>query len=51
MWIVKNVNIFQMSMHVRLNGHEPEQTPGDSEGQRRLTHCSSPWGHKELGMI
>ena len=29
--------------HHRINGHEFEQTPGDSEGQG-----SSPWGHKEL---
>ena len=31
----------------RLNGHEFEQTPGDSEGQGSLASCS-PWGHKEL---
>ena len=31
----------------QLNGHEFEQTPGDSEGQGSLVHCS-PWGHKEL---
>ena len=35
--------------HHRLNGHEFEQTPGDSEGQRSLT-CYSPWGHKESDM-
>ena len=35
--------------HHRLNGHELEQTPGDSEGQRSLV-CCSPWGHKELDM-
>ena len=29
-----------------LNGHEFEQAPGDSEGQRGLV-CCSPWGHKE----
>ena len=29
------------------NGHESEQTPGDSERQRSLA-CCSPWGHKEL---
>ena len=28
-----------------LNGHEFEQTPGDSEGQGSLACCSS-WGHK-----
>ena len=33
--------------HHRLNGHEFEQTPGDSEGQRGLA-CCSPWGLKEL---
>ena len=30
----------------RLNGHEFEQAPGDSEGQGSLG-CYSPWGHKE----
>ena len=30
-----------------INGHEFEQTLGDSEGQGSLT-CCSPWGHKEL---
>ena len=32
--------------HHQLNGHEFEQTPGDSEGQGRLA-CCSPWGHRE----
>ena len=32
--------------HHPLNGHEFEQTPGDSEGQGNLV-CYSPWGHKE----
>ena len=32
--------------HHQLNGHEFEQTPGDSEGQGNLA-CCSPWGHKE----
>ena len=32
--------------HHRLNGHELEQTLGDSGGQRSL-ECYSPWGHKE----
>ena len=32
--------------HHRLNGHEFEQTQGDSEGQRSLVCCRS-WGHKE----
>ena len=31
----------------RLNGHEFEQTPRDSEGQGSLM-CHSPWGSKEL---
>ena len=26
--------------HHRLNGHEFEQTPGDSKGQRSLASCS-----------
>ena len=33
--------------HHQLNGHEFEQTPGDSEGQGSLACCSS-WGGKEL---
>ena len=32
--------------HHRLNGHEFEQAPGDSEGQGSLA-CCSPWGCKE----
>ena len=32
--------------HHQLNGHEFEQTLGDSEGQGSLV-CHSPWGHKE----
>ena len=35
--------------HHQLNGHELEQTLGDSEGQGSLV-CCSPWGHKESGM-
>ena len=31
--------------HHRLNGHEFEQTPGDSERQGSLV-CCSPSGHK-----
>ena len=31
--------------HHRFNGHEFEQTLGDSEGQGSLA-CCSPWGHK-----
>ena len=32
--------------HHWLNGHEFEQTPGDSEGQGSLV-CCSPWGRKD----
>ena len=32
--------------HHRLDGHEFEQAPGDSEGQGSLV-CCSPWGHRE----
>ena len=32
--------------HHQLNGHECEQTLGDSEGQGSLA-CCHPWGHKE----
>ena len=35
--------------HHWLNGHEFEQTQGDSEGQESLT-CCSPWGHQESDM-
>ena len=34
--------------HHCLNGHEFEQTQGDTERQGSLL-CCSPWGHKELG--
>ena len=33
--------------HQQFNGHEFEQTPGDSKGQGSLACCSS-WGRKEL---
>ena len=35
--------------HHQFNGHEFEQTLGDSEGQGSLA-CCSPWGHKESEM-
>ena len=35
--------------HHRMNGHEFEQTPGDSGGQGSLA-CCSLWGCKELDM-
>ena len=34
----------------QLNGYEPEQTPGDSEGQRGLM-CYSPRGLKSQTLI
>ena len=37
----------KVGWHHRLTGHESEQTPGDSEGQRSLA-CCSPLGHKAL---
>ena len=36
--------------HHRLDGHQFEQTLGDSGGQRNLAYLS-PEGHKELDMI
>ena len=35
--------------HHQLNGHESEQAPGVSDGQRGLVHCS-PWGCKKWDM-
>ena len=35
--------------HHQLNGHEFEQTPGDSKGQGRRV-CFSPLGHKDSDM-
>ena len=35
--------------HHRLNGHESEQIPGDSEGQGSLA-CCSPRGLREWDM-
>ena len=36
--------------HHQLNGHEFEQTLGDSEGQGILACCSS-WGRKKLSNL
>ena len=36
--------------HHRINGHEFEQTPGNSDGQGSLA-CCSPWGCQEPDMI
>ena len=38
-----------VAWHHGLNGHEFEQTLGNSEGQGNLA-CCSPWGLKELGL-
>ena len=35
-----------IGLHHQLNGHEFEQTQGDSEGQGSQV-CCSPWGCKE----
>ena len=35
----------------QLNGHESEQTPGDSEGQEAWCVACSAWGCKESYMI
>ena len=34
-----------LGWHHQLNGHESEQTLGDSEGQGSLARCSL-WGHR-----
>ena len=39
-----------VGLHHQLNGHEFEQTQGDSERQGSLAGYSS-WGHKELDTI
>ena len=36
--------------HHQINGHEFEQTPGDSEGQGSMVRCS-PCGCKESGNL
>ena len=33
--------------HHKPNGHDFEQSLGDSKGQGNMAGCS-PWGHKEL---
>ena len=38
-----------VGQHHWFNGHEFEQTQGDSEGQGSLV-CCKPWGHEELDM-
>ena len=44
MWATEDEMVGQ---HHQLNGHEFEQTLGDSEGQGSLVYCS-PWDRKEL---
>ena len=39
-------SITESRQHHQPNGHEFEQSPGDSEIQRSLVYCSS-WGHKQ----
>ena len=49
-WRQKDKKIAEVAMdrqHHWFNGHEFEQTPGDSEGQGSLA-CCSPWDHKEV---
>ena len=38
-----------IKQHHQLNGHEFEQTLGDSEGEGGLA-CSCSWGRKESNM-
>ena len=38
-----------VGQHHRLNGHEFERIPGESEGPGSLV-CCNPWGCKELDM-
>ena len=45
-WATENEMV---GWHHQLNGHEFEQTLGDSEGQWSLM-CCSPWGQKESDM-
>ena len=45
----KEVTENEMLDVITLDGHESEQTPGDSEGQRTLACCGS-WDHKESDM-
>ena len=46
-WAEKGTTEDEMAgWHHRLNGHEFEQAPGDSEGQGCLARCS-PRGHKK----
>ena len=49
LWRQKDKGVAEDEMvawHHQLNGHELEQTRGDSEGQGSLV-CYSPWGHRQ----
>ena len=50
MWEEKGTTEDEMvGWHHRINEHEFEQTPEDSDGQGGLV-CRSPCGHKESDM-
>ena len=42
----REMKLCMVGWHQRLNGHEFEQTPRDSEKQGSLTCCSA-WGHRQ----
>ena len=48
-WRTRAAEDEMVRYHHRLNGHEFEKIPGDSEGQGSLA-CYSPWDHKESDM-
>ena len=41
-----SIKLVMVSNHHQLNGHQFEQTPGNSEGQGSQV-CYSLWGHRE----
>ena len=49
-WVIKNfltnLDDKMVGWYHQPNGHETEQTLGDSKGQGRPT-CCSPWGRKK----
>ena len=45
-WEKGTIENDMVGWHHRFNGHEFEQTPGDSVGQGRMA-CCRPWGCKE----
>ena len=44
---IRWLDLVMVRWHHQFNGHEFEQTEGDSEGQGTLAYFS-PWGCKEL---